>query len=331
MVEKKEPQTTSESAGRHWKSAFFKLILLVLLAGAAYGLWKNPQIVSQIRSAISAPEEKTQEQTLRQQVFVLQSQIQELQNHVRMLGSGVPGSAEQFAAMNDKIAAIEKTNLNVIDSKADVATVLGLLTRVDKHEQQIDKLAKVTDSSALTLTAVLLVKDSAERGGNYEYEMEVLQQIAGDEPRFRESLKEMEKYSAQGIASQEQLKKEFAAIYKHMLKAQKDEFDQTWQDRINTKLSEIVQIKRVNGEKPKFEADAGLEKIRQDVETGRLPEAVNELKLPANAGLLQNAALKAWLQKAEARLSFYQAVAKISAGSMAIMKVKFLKPAASLN
>lgn len=45
--------------------------------------------------------------------------------------------------------AVEKTNLNVIDSKADVATVLGLLTRVDKLEDKLDKMAKVTDEGAL--------------------------------------------------------------------------------------------------------------------------------------------------------------------------------------
>ncbi|MFR8206394.1 MAG: hypothetical protein ACLU99_08700 [Alphaproteobacteria bacterium] len=38
----------------------------------------------------------------------------------------------------------------MIDSKADVATtVLGLLTRVDKLEDKLDKMAKVTDEGAL--------------------------------------------------------------------------------------------------------------------------------------------------------------------------------------
>lgn len=66
----------------------------------------------------------------------------------------------------------------MIDSKADVATVLGIITRLDKIEERLDTLAKISDDGALVLTATMMVKESSENGTNFAYEAEILQQLA---------------------------------------------------------------------------------------------------------------------------------------------------------
>lgn len=329
MVEKAEQEKVETPKKNGWKSALIKLIVLAAVLAAGYGLWKNPQIIDQIKAAVETRETATQTvpQPGDDSLVQLQQQVQALQNELKRL-SALPQTAAaepDLTEVNAKIAAIEKTNLNVIDSKADVATVLGLITRLDKAEAELAKLAKVTDEGALTLTAAMLVKDSAERGGSFEYEMEVLNQIAINHSQLKQPLEQMARYARSGIVPNELLETEFAKIYARLVKEQKEAFDQTWTDRINSKLSEIVQIKRVNQGAPEFETNQGLEKVRQEVLHNNLEAAVNELALPENADLLKDKALADWLKQARGNVEFNQAVSRIAANSLAMMKVNFIK------
>lgn len=181
MVKNTEPEVVAKPKKNQLKKAFYKLLFLVAVAGAAYVLWKNPQMTQKIRAALNSNNTVEATSGLEGQLSNLNAQLQNLQYQFNELANrqdqGIP---TEFQQLSERMDAVEKTNLNVIDSKADVATVLGLLTRVDKLEDKLDKMAKVTDEGALILTAVMLVKDGAERGGSFEYEIEVLQQIASD-------------------------------------------------------------------------------------------------------------------------------------------------------
>lgn len=333
MVKNKEPSETVETQkrGNNFKRGLTKLLIVVVVAAAAYGFWKNPQIVNQIKSSFETLNtDKAQVPNPQQQISRLNSQLQRLERQLHDIQNRQAENVD-YASMNEKIAAIEKTNLNVIDSKADVATVLGLLTRLDKAEQKLDNMAKVTDEGALILTAAMLVKDGAERGGNFEYEAEVLQQIAQNNLNFKEAVATISQYAQQGIEPKEQLMKNFRTIYAKMLKVQKQAYEKTWKDRLNSKLSEIVQIKRVNSSTPEFEADQGLERVNMFVNNGNIRAAVAELQRTANAELLKNDELKKWMEQAQANVDFNNAVAKISASSLAVMKVNFLKNVTKAN
>lgn len=326
MVKNTEPEVVAKPKKNQLKKAFYKLLFLAAVAGAAYVLWKNPQMMQKIRAALNSNNTVEATSGLEGQLSNLNAQLQNLQYQFNELANrqnqGVPA---EFQQLSERMDAVEKTNLNVIDSKADVATVLGLLTRVDKLEDKLDKMAKVTDEGALILTAVMLVKDGAERGGSFEYEIEVLQQIANDNLQVRQPIEIMAQYAAKGIATREELDNSFSKVYAKMLKAQKNAFEKTWKDRLNSKLSEIVQIKRVNEHAPKFEANQGLEAVKQAVDDGNLQQAVWELSKPSNAALLQDEDLREWLDAAQANVNFHNAVSRISASSLAMMKVNFLK------
>ena len=326
MVKNTEPEVVAKPKKNQLKKAFYKLLFLVAVAGAAYVLWKNPQLTQKIRAALNSNNTVEATSGLEGQLSNLNAQLQNLQYQFYELANRQDqGILAEFQQLSERMDAVEKTNLNVIDSKADVATVLGLLTRVDKLEDKLDKMAKVTDEGALILTAVMLVKDGAERGGSFEYEIEVLQQIASDNLQVRQPIEIMAQYAAEGIATREELDNSFSKIYAKMLKAQKNAFEKTWKDRLNSKLSEIVQIKRVNEHAPKFEANQGLEAVKQAVDDGNLQQAVWELSKPSNAALLQDEELREWQKAAQANVNFHNAVSRISASSLAMMKVNFLK------
>ncbi len=322
MVDKKNPETkdvVAEPQKHNVKKFFVKVLVVVVLVAAGYGMWKNPQIVEQIKTVFSSSKEDVYQQQIdemQNKMAIMQRQIQEL---------SLQNNSTDLSEFEDKFSAMEKMNLNVIDSKADVATVLGIITRMDKAEQKIEKLANVSDESALTLTALMLVKDSAERGGNFEYEAEVLSEVVKGNPKLQEKALKIESFAKEGILSERELVKSFDKIYASMLKQQKQEFEKTWKERINSKLQEFVQIKKVNEKNPKFEADKQLQKIKNLVDEGNLTLAAKELENPQNAKFLENQELKNWLEKAKNRDEFYDIISSMSASSLAIMKVRFLK------
>lgn len=323
MVKAKE-QAVEEVKKSTLKPALIKLMVLLALVAAGYGMWRNPQVIEQLRGFLqNKPSSTPVVETVN-----YQAQIDDLRGQVQALQAKVNAPVNEnadFSAMNEKLNNLEKNNLNIIDSKADVATVLGLVTRMDNAEQKLANMVKITDEGALILTATMLVKDSAERGGSFEYEMEVLQQLAAKNVNVKESIAVMSRYAPEGILPIASLNKEYVIVYKEMLKEQKVVFEKTWKDRINSKLGEIVKIKRVNENAPKFEANQALEKVKADMKMGNVANAVAELERPANAELLQKESLKMWLAKAKARVEFEQAVAKISASSLAMLKVNFIK------
>ena len=143
-------------------------------------------------------------------------------------------------ALNQRMEALEKVNLSVIDSKADIATVFGMVNRLDKMEENLQTLTKFTDESALILTGAMLVKDSAERGNDFVYEAEILRQIAEKNQKVKAPIEVISRYAAEGIRTNQYLINEFESIYAALLKQQKEEFEQSWKDRINSKLNEIV-------------------------------------------------------------------------------------------
>ena len=65
--------------------------------------------------------------------------------------------------------------------------------------------------------------------------------------------------------------------YTELLEQQKEEFAKTWKDRLNSKLNEIIKVKRVKEEAPEFEEDKVLEKAKKLVDAGKIAKAVSLL------------------------------------------------------
>lgn len=302
------------------KKVLWRSLFLAVIAGGIYVFAVKPELRQKSSDLLgSLWGEKVDYQA---QINRLNMQISDMNTQLNQVAQAQ--HQVDLSYVDEKIGNIEKLNRTIIDSKADVATILGLITRMDKAEEKLDTMNKVSDDSALILTATMLVKDSAERGGNFEYEMEVLEELTKETPKFKEPVAIMAKYAATGIYTADELKQQLEDIYHKMLKEQKAAFEKTWKDRLNSKLGELVQIKRVNENAPKFKGDSILEAVKTALD-GDLKNALKELEKPENAEKLKNTALAEWMKNVEANYEFNAAVNRISAASLAIMKVKFLK------
>lgn len=307
-----------------------RAIYAVILGGIAYGLWQNPQLVEKIRSTLEAPASENiavlapveshnhnELIALRDEVYNLKLELNRLQN--------IQNQVVDTAELDDKFANLEKTNMNIIDSKADVATVLGLINRMDKVEQNLDLISKVTDDGALVLTAVMMVKDSADRGGSFVYEAAVLQQLTEGNVKMKEPVEKIIKTASEGIKSDAYLIKQFDSVYTKLMKIQREEYEKTWKDRVNNKINQYIKIKKVNESSSEFKANQQLEKIKMLVDTGNIEKALLNLENINNKVLLDEESLQNWMAEASAKTEFSQAVAQISTYYIAALKVNFIK------
>ena len=182
--DKKENLATVKAKRRSYTKPLVFLVVVAAVGTLGYKLWENPQLLHQAKDMLFKSEPKVD--VYQPQIDTLNQQIRNLQAELSM----VRGRAENpdFSEMNKKIEAIEQVNLNTIKSKADVESVLGLVMRMDKAEGKIDDLAKVTNKGALTIMGAMLIKDAAERGGEFVYEAEVLNEVAKDNVKIAKEL-----------------------------------------------------------------------------------------------------------------------------------------------
>lgn len=314
-----------KSKKRSVKRTLSKLLFWLVILAAAFGLWKNPDYVKsswQRLQSLNQPGEEPEItlEGLAEQVANLQNRLIRLQAVQEHLNRNVDADA-----LNRRMEALEKVNLNVIDSKADIATVFGMVNRLDKMEERLDTLTKFTDESALILTGAMLVKDSAERGNDFVYETEILRQIAEKNQKVKAPIAVISRYAAAGIRTNRYLINEFESIYAEMLRQRKEALEQNWKDRLNSKLNEIVKIKRIKDDIPEFEENGNLKQIRTWVESGEFARAVALLEKDEAQQIAANQELKTWLQEAKAKIEFEKAIAEIAAYSLAAMRVNFIK------
>lgn len=329
-----QPKTAKKRVFKISKAKLFVWTFVIVIAAI---IITQPQAVKKAYVYLEAlhAEEISEPQQQPDALGILNQQVSDLQNQLaklqEKLENQTPATANvmiddaDLADMKERIAAIEKQNLNVINSKADVAVVLGLLTRLDNAESKMNKLAKISDDGALILSATMMVKDAVDTGRPYPYEAEVLELLAQNDEKIKEPVAVIVKFANDGIVSKVLLKKEFDGIYARLLEQQKAEFAKTWKDRLNSKLNEIIKVKRVNQEAPEFKQDKTLEEVKNLVEAGDMAKAVAILSNPENKNLSADTALKEWVSRAAARVDFEKAVSQIAVHSLALMKVNYIK------
>ena len=314
-----ENQTPSAHPGRLNKYTF-RFALLIIIGGVGYFAWQNPVLKTQIHSWF-APAPK--EDLITPRITDLQNQITGLQDQINSLAFRLENSG--LGEIREQIRNLEKINLNIIDSKADAAAVLGVVTRMDSAEQKITKLSEVTDSSALLLTGILLVKDAADRGQTFEYEAEVLTQLADNSSQTAPYIAAIRRFAATGLPSDLELSLEYNHLLQELRRRQAQQNGQTWTERLNNKLNEIVKIKKTGINTPEADIETTLDETAALINNNDLLRAAKRLKGSNLPQIEDLAGFQNWIAKVEQREEFYRAVSALSADALAALKVNNLR------
>lgn len=322
---KKENLATVKAKRRTYTQPLTVLILFAAVGVLGYKLWENPQIINQAKEMFAKAFDTQDE---------YQSQINDLKRQMDALNEelgSVRGMAlnPNLTEVNQKIENVEQIMVNTIKSKADVEAVLGLVVRMDNVEGRVSDLAKVTDKTALVLTATMLVKDAAEKGGEFVYEAEVLNELAQGNYKIADEINQINAAAKSGVLSKSELQSDFAEIFadKYAEKEIAEPMPEGWKERIYQQVNKVVKVKKLTeeAEEPVFtEEDRSWGIINDMVARGEITKAVAILRKPINAEMLKNEDLSEWLKNADAYCAFYDAVNRITANSLAVMKVKFL-------
>ena len=318
MAKNKEEFQENKPANLKFGRFFIYVFMLIGIGAGVFFVVENPHLIEKFIPSTTNNQ--------KEEHAVFQQMIGQMQQQIFALHQKMPKiDMEKISSLDSKFEALEKNNLNIIDSKADVASLMGAITRIDKLEAELEKALKVTDEGALILTAAMLVKDSADNGGSFEYEAEILQQITADSPSLKEPVAEIISMAKEGINSKQFLQYEFLNVYNSLKNKQKaqEEKDLNWKQRLNAKINELVKVKKTNEQEEANETE--LEIIKRLVDAGELSKAISELQLSANSTLLENPELEKWYKQSLERIKFDRAISRIAASSLALMKVNFIK------
>ena len=302
-------------------------MLIALVLGGGYAFWKNPNLVDDLSAKTKELLANTDSESATpevDQVALLRQEVSDLRTQIALLQS-LQAQKQDTATLEKRFETLEKFNQNVINSKADVAIVLGMLTRLDAAEQQLDVLSRITDQGAVVLTAAMMVKDAAEKGGSFIYEAEVLNQLAADNVKLKPALDVVQKAAIDGIYNNAYLMKSFDEVYLSLIAQTKQESEKTWKDRLNSKISEYIKVQK-NGEKtPTNQSIQELDNIKILVNSGNIKKAVVLLQHLSNANLQKEPLLLAWMEKAQTKIAFDEAISQIATYYLAALKVNFIK------
>ena len=318
------PEEAPQPQKQNWGILFKWLVVIVVLALLGTAMWRNPDLVNQVKvkfeEMLASP---VQEQQAPNQMEILQQEIAQLRAELAQRNAEAQNiSNDTIEKLNQKFDNLEKTNLAIIDNKADASTVLGIVTRLDRLENKVNVLARVTDESALILTAVMMVKDSAEQGGSFEYEAAILNQLAQNNLSVRPAVEQIQKIAISGVKSNVFLVNRFQVVYNEIAEMHKKEFEKTWKDRLNSKLNQFIKVRRTNNQVPEFEENQTLVNIKKLVDAEDLQSALMMLQQPKNADLLaKSEALQEWVGLVKTKMEFNSAVKQIANNALAVMKV----------
>ena len=325
--QKKEVAMKVKARKKFVSKPIISIMIMVAVVVLGYKLWENPLLLKQVKDVLFSGREKDD---------IYQTQITTLQNQVNSLHSilselEIKVTNPDFSDINKRIDDIQQISVNTIKSKADIEAVLGLVMRMDNVEGKVSDLAKVTNESALILTSAMLVKDAGERGGEFIYEAEVLSELAAGNYKIAKEIARLNELAIEGIPSVEELQKSFSDIL--VLRypdANEDELvTDNWKDRIYHQINKVVKIKNKNDDtqkKVELSKDDKVWLIVNDViMTGDINKAVAIVRKPINKSVAKDENMVMWLKKADMYKDFYDAISRISANSLAVMKANFLK------
>ena len=329
-----DPTSHPTSSRRLWLVLARIILWIIFLLIIGY-LWLRPEIVYNLAehfnqpSPALAPQTPNDEQASR--LRRLNNRLSELERRLNKVEptADVAPSAE-IAQLNERLTNFEKQNLAMLDAKADSATVLSLVNRLDKLEQRLDNMAKISDQGALILTTTMMIKDAAARGNTFPYEAEVLSQLGNAEPDLQAPINEILRFAHQQLPSAASLTADFDSLYHTITETEKDKSiaGKDWKERLNMKLSEYVSVKRTNQAEPEAPQQPDImQTIKNNVDKQEFSAALSILAQPESQPLRQEyPALDNWIKTASEYITFHQAIGQISTYSLALMKLNYVHP-----
>ena len=321
----------SKAANKMYGRLMARIAMWIIFLAVIAGLWVKPEILQQIISRFEMPQQTNAAgapsiKQLEKQLYALQNQMRVLQRNA----SNGNFDTESLKARNNRMSNDEKQNIALIETKADKESLMGIINRLDRMEERLNNMAKISDQGALILSAVMMIKDSAEKGNNFEYEAEMLSQLTAQEDQMQNSVRIINSYAQKKIPNKQELQEKFAQVREVVEKAEQEREikDKNWKERLNMKFQEVVQIKHTNQQENETAQPDLLSAAQKEVDTGHFAQAITLLNAAPEL-VSQNPILQEWISSAQNHINFNQAISQLCSSSLALMKLNYVQTKAA--
>ena len=308
---------------------------VVVLLGAGAVLYKIDDIknlVSGNNNEVSSREQAAPEHELitmldekadKASLLRLQEQLISTQTLVNELIMQ-KGEAVDTAVLNQRIDNLQDLLISSVNGKADAQSVLGIVTRTDKLEKEVERISRLGNEGAILLAATMMIKENAAEGRDFSFEAGVLLELAGENSRIAEPLQVIYEAADEGVATKEDLGKEFKVIYEELSKPQ-EKYNQDWKDRLNSKINEFISVSKT-GEKaePLNNPESIMSAVKILAEEQKFMQIAKLIKGSDDVRFKTDGNLQNWLSKVMKKEAFDTAISKVSAYSLTLMKVNNL-------
>lgn len=291
-------------------------IVLLLLVGGGYVLFENS------RALMPKMSEDVSE------IKLLESKIDALENKIKNIKEN--DNLKELAALNEKLEEKSKSTGEILESKASVSALMGVVERLDRLETNVKNLGQVTSQNALILTAAALTQEAAKSSRPFVYEASVLQELSKG-TTLQKSAEIIASFAEKGLPSREDLIEKFANLYeenflKKVEQATDNQDIQTsddWKDKTIRKLKNLVVIEKTN-----FKSQEGSEILSDEVyrfvREGDFDAAMLKMEKDQK---YQTEDFEIWKEQVRAEKTFNQEMSKIKALTLGAMKTESLKQA----
>jgi hypothetical protein len=158
------------------------------------------------------------------------------------------------------------------------------------------------------------LRQAIDAGGPFAADADLLKPLAAGDPAIAAIHGELAPFASTGVATRRALAVEFPEIARRVIAA--DVADDSWGERLLSKLKQLVSIRRVGEDTKGMTPEAILARAEAALEAGDLAKAVSEMKT------LKSPALdpaRDWLTRAEAHLAAQGVVDRLSLHSIGLL------------
>ena len=152
-----------------------------------------------------------------------------------------------------------------------------------------------------------------------------MRQLAADNQDVKAPLDIVLKTAVEGVANKTYLVTSFDKIYGQLYQQYQQQNQKTWKDKLNKKLSEYIKVQKAGEKSVQDENEQILNQVFDLVNSGNIKQALLNLSKLSDPALQNDASLKAWIEKAQAKTTFDNALSQIATYYLAALKVNSVK------
>jgi len=284
----------------------FEFTVIAAVAIVLFMFWYKPEIITQ---HINLPAQPVINQNN------LKNQFASINKDIDILSKTITSEQEKFNLLQNNI-----DNLNT--SKVDASEILSINNQLRTLENQIQMLAKTSNSGALLLNSAMLIKDSTLRNQNCKTEAEALKILAENFSSISEDVDFIYSHCSMTFLSDKSLIDNFKKIYEEN---NQPTIEKDWKKRITSKFNEYVKISTIKDKNNAqlYDKTSLFKKIKVFVDNNDLNSAIKEIEKQKE--ILENSDINAWYEQTKKQLIFYKSLSNIIATSLQVMKVENAK------